>query len=242
MKTANIKTYDDSAAVAQAFASDLLQLAKQNTTPIHIALSGGSTPAILFDILAADYAQEMPWSKLHFWWGDERCVPPTDEQSNYKMTFDHLLSKVEMPEANIHRVKGELDPEVANENYITAIKAEVPFNAGLPVFDLIILGMGADGHTASIFPHEIELLESDQICAVATHPESGQKRVSLTGKVINNANAVSFLVTGSSKADRIDEIFNKKAGYEKLPSSYIKPVNGELNFYFDKAAAVNISQ
>ncbi len=240
MKSAQIKTYKDSAAVAEAFAADLFKLAENTPAPIHVALSGGSTPEILFDILAAEYADKMPWGKLHFWWGDERCVPPTDDQSNFKMTDDHLLSKIEIPDENIHRVKGELDPKEANEAYIEEIEKSIPVKNDLPQFDLVILGMGADGHTASIFPHEIELLEVNEICAVATHPESGQKRVSLTGKVINNAKAVSFLVTGASKADRISEIFNHKPGYEKLPSSYIEPTDGELNFYFDEAAVAKI--
>ncbi|WP_107821366.1 6-phosphogluconolactonase [Mangrovibacterium marinum] len=237
MQTKKIKIYDNSLAVARAFATDLYLLATKAAQPVHIALSGGSTPALLFDVLAEQYAAKMPWHKIHFWWGDERCVAPTDEQSNYKMTSDHLLSRITMPAENIHRVKGEWEPRQANQEYIAEINQWLPKTNGWPVFDLIILGMGNDGHTASIFPHEIHLLNAPEICAVATHPESGQKRVSLTGKVINNAKEVCFLVTGKSKTARVDEIFNQREGYLKLPSSYIQPVQGQLTFYFDKEAA-----
>ena len=240
MTSPKIKIFTDSQAVAEAFATDLFQFVNKAGKPANIALSGGSTPALLFDILARQYSGRMDWSKIHFWWGDERCVPPTDEQSNYKMTVDHLLSKIEIPEKNIHRIMGEWSPNEANKTYINEILKHLPSVNGWPVFDLIILGMGNDGHTASIFPHEINLLDDPNICAVATHPETGQKRISLTGKVINNAQKISFLITGKSKADRVSEIFNKSAGYKKLPSSHIQPVNGQLCFYFDNAAASGI--
>jgi len=240
MESPKVKIYDDNRAVAEAFAKDLYQFVSSREGSVHIALSGGSTPALLFDVLAKDYATKMPWDKIHFWWGDERCVLPTDEQSNYKMTVDHLLGKIKMPEENIHRVLGELTPEQANKAYIHEISELVPESNGWPEFDLIILGMGNDGHTASIFPHEIQLLHDANICAVATHPESGQKRVSLTGAVINNAKEVSFLVTGKSKTERVNEIFNKLDGYKELPSTYINPTHGHLTFYFDKDAAAKI--
>jgi len=242
MKTPEVKINPDSLSVAMAFAQYLYEFVLRNEKPIHIALSGGSTPALLFDILANEYAGKMPWNKIHFWWGDERCVPPTDEQSNYRMTVDHLLGKINMPEENIHRVLGELSPEEANQAYINEIAKFVPVSNGWPEFDLIILGMGNDGHTASIFPHEIHLLDDPNICAVATHPESGQKRVSLTGKVINNAKEVSFLVTGKSKTERVSEIFNKLEGYKELPSTYIRPTDGQLTFYLDKDAAAKVKR
>lgn len=240
MTKAQVKIYANALEVARAFASDLFQRATEAENPLHVALSGGTTPALLFDILAQDYAEKMPWTKLHFWWGDERCVPPSDGQSNYKMTLDHLLSKVDMPAENIHRVMGEWEPAKANEHYIDEIAKYVPSADGWPVFDLIILGMGNDGHTASIFPHEIQLLNDPKVCAVATHPESGQKRVSLTGNVINNAKSVDFLVTGKAKTERVKEIFQKRPGYENLPSSYIQPEKGNLTFYFDEEAAAGI--
>ncbi|MCW0481988.1 6-phosphogluconolactonase [Gaoshiqia sediminis] len=239
-KPPKIKVFDNSVAVANAFAKKLYQLASSSEKPFHLVLSGGSTPALLFDILARQYATIMPWDRIHFWWGDERCVPPTDGESNYRMTRDHLFSKIKVDETNIHRVKGEWRPEEAAAAYQQEIVNLMPHTDGWPVFDLIILGMGNDGHTASIFPHQMYLLDSEQVCAVATHPESGQKRVTLTGKVLNNAKRVFFLVTGKSKAERVKEIINKLEKAEKLPATHIRPTHGKLAFYFDQEAATGI--
>jgi len=234
----NTQIFDTPQAVAEAFAAEFVELV-QNNYSLTVALSGGSTPKILFDILAEKHA-DLDWTKLHFYWGDERCVPPTDGDSNYKMTVDHLLSKVDMPDANIHRVKGENDPAVEAVDYGKQIDTNLPSVNGMPQFDLVILGMGGDGHTASIFPHEIELLKAESTCAVATHPESGQIRVSLTGGVINNAKKVAFLVTGAGKTEKIDEIFHKTGGWESYPASYIAPTSGDLTWFMDKAAAAKL--
>ena len=230
----NTLIFDTPQAVAEAFAKDLAQRIAA-ADQLTIALSGGSTPKLLFDHMAAEYA-DIDWSKVHLYWGDERCVPPTDDDSNYKMTVTHLLSKIDMPEANVHRVLGENDPVQEAERYGKEIEDGLPSANRLPQFDLIILGMGADGHTASIFPHEMELLDSKEVCAVATHPESGQNRVSLTGPVINNAKAVTFLVTGASKAEKVVEIFNQSGDWKSYPPSWIKPDSGGLTWYLDKAA------
>ena len=229
------KIYDTPQAVAEAFTTDFVSLVNQNES-LSVALSGGSTPKILLDLLAEKHA-DLDWSRVHFYWGDEPCVPPTDGDSNYKMTVDHLLSKIDMPEANVHRVKGENDPAAEAVDYGKQIEQNLPSVNELAQFDLVILGMGGDGHTASIFPHEIELLEAPSTCAVATHPESGQIRVSLTGNVINNAKRVAFLVTGAGKAEKIDEIFNQKGDWQRYPAAHIKPVSGKLSWYMDQAAA-----
>ena len=234
----NKKIFDTPQAVAEAFASEFVALVNK-AEKLTVALSGGSTPKILFDLLAEKHA-DLDWSKVHFYWGDERCVPPADAESNYKMTVDHLLSKIKMPKANIHRVKGENDPAAEAEDYGRQIEVELPTANGLPQFDLVILGIGGDGHTASIFPHEIALLDAASTCAVANHPESGQKRVTLTGNVINNARNISFLVTGSGKAEKIDEIFHKTGEWESYPASYIKPGHGELTWFMDQSAAAKL--
>lgn len=231
----NKKVFDTPQEVAKAFAEHFVDLIN-NHNQLTVALSGGSTPKILFDLLAEKHA-DMDWTKVHFYWGDERCVPPSDSDSNYKMTVDHLLSKIDMPETNIHRVTGENDPAEEAKDYSHQIEQNLPSVNGLPQFDLIILGMGGDGHTASIFPHEMELLTLDNTCAVATHPESGQQRITLTGKVINNAKEVCFLVTGAGKTEKVDEVFHKTGGWESYPASYIKPNEGELTWWMDRAAA-----
>lgn len=221
---------------ARAFADFMLAQHQQNGQ-LNIALSGGSTPKILFDLLASDYKESFNWSDIHFYWGDERCVPPSDSESNYRMTVDHLLSKIDMPEENIHRVLGEEVPVEEAQRYGQLIEANLPSENGNPVFDIIILGMGTDGHTASIFPHEIELLDSAKTCEVANHPESGQKRVTLTGPVINAAKAVCFLVTGESKKEKIRQIVDAEDVAKNYPAFHINPVNGELIWFIDEPAA-----
>jgi 6-phosphogluconolactonase len=227
--------FKNNEAVAVAFA-DFLQKEIAQVEKINIALSGGSTPKVLFDILAKKYADKIRWSKVHFYWGDERCVAPTDEESNYKMTEEKLLQHIKIPPENIHRVLGENDPTAEANRYGDLIEENLNFKGGLPIFDLIILGMGSDGHTASIFPHEIELLEADKTCAVAIHPESGQRRISLTGKVINTARQVHFLVTGASKNSVLKEIFSKTGNYKSYPAAHIE--NAE--WWMDETAGTEI--
>lgn len=224
---------------AKNFAEYLLEQ-HQKSDVLHVALSGGSTPKILFDLLAADYKMAIDWNRIHFYWGDERCVQPTDEESNFKMTQDRLLSKVAIPEANIHRVKGEANPDDEAVRYGSEIEKRLVKKNGIPVFDIIILGMGSDGHTASIFPHEMELLESEAICAVANHPESGQKRVSLTGPVINAAKSVCFLVTGEGKKEKVREIIKNEGSASDYPAAHIKVNEGELIWFLDEAAAQEV--
>ena len=199
---------DDAQQIAKDFAKHL-QARVSEQEHFTIALSGGSTPAVLFRLLAAEYKDKMDWNRIHFFWGDERCVPPEDEQSNFKMANDLLLSKVAIAENQIHRVRGEDVPEVEASRYSEEIRSVVAIENELPAFDLIILGMGSDGHTASIFPHQMELLHETRICAVAEHPESKQKRVTFTGRLINNAKEIAFLVTGDSKKDKVEAIVKR---------------------------------
>ncbi|MBV6644026.1 MAG: 6-phosphogluconolactonase [Cyclobacteriaceae bacterium] len=222
-------------AVACDFSTFFTQLAENNAS-FTVALSGGSTPKILFDLLAAEFSEAIDWNNIHFYWGDERCVPPKHEESNYKMTEEHLFSKVSVPVGNIHRVLGENDPVDEAGRYGKLIRENLPSANSLPQFDLIILGMGSDGHTASIFPHEMSLLHSNKVCEVATHPDSGQKRVTLTGPVINNARNIAFLVTGESKKPKTTEIFGHKANYKTYPAAHIRPTRGDLHWFLDESA------
>jgi 6-phosphogluconolactonase len=233
------KVFKDKVAVAEAFAAYLKELINVDHT-VYISLSGGSTPKAIFDYMAIHYKDAIRWENVHFYWGDERCVPPDDEESNYKMTVDHLFSKIDIPEENIHRIRGEMDPEVEAKRYAEEMYNEIITKDKVPIFDLVILGMGDDGHTASIFPHEIELWNSKETTAVASHPESGQKRVSITGKVINAAREVAFLVTGESKQEKVKEILAKLDGYEQYPASLVKPSSGKLTWYLDEAAAAKV--
>lgn len=237
MDTPLVYVAADNQSVAENFAVWFKEWTNaQSGERITVALSGGSTPKVLFRVLADKYAEDIPWQKIHFFWGDERCVPPDHDDSNFKMTKNLLLDPINFPESQVHRVQGEIDPAVAAEAYEQKIRLVVEEKDSWPIFDLIILGMGSDGHTASIFPHEMELLESDRICAVATHPDSGQKRVSLTGKVLNNARQVCFLVTGESKKEKVFEIFKEKGHYQDYPAFHIRPKNGKLSWNLDEAA------
>ncbi|MFK7812795.1 MAG: 6-phosphogluconolactonase [Maribacter sp.] len=208
-----------------------------NREKVHIALSGGSTPKIVFDELATNFQEDIDWSNVHLYWGDERCVEPTDEQSNYKMTLEHLLSKIHIPKENIHRIKGENDPDFEAKRYADVLEKQLPKSENLPQFDLVILGMGDDGHTASIFPHEIELWNSERYCEVAIHPDSGQKRVTITGQILNNADTVAFLVTGASKAEKFTEIKNRTGNFKSYPVSLVNPSSERLIWFLDEAAA-----
>ncbi|MEL6654003.1 MAG: 6-phosphogluconolactonase, partial [Bacteroidota bacterium] len=219
----------DSQAVAEQFAEWLAE----RITPgqaFHMALSGGSTPKILFAHLAQHFQDRISWEDLHLWWGDERCVPPDHADSNYKMTRELLIDKVSIPSENVHRVLGEAEPQEEAKRYSKEIEANLPKVDGIPTFDLIMLGMGSDGHTASIFPHQMELLTSKETCVVATHPESGQIRVSLSGPVINHAEKVAFLVTGTSKTEKVRAIFSGSEESKQYPAAHIQP-RGEL-FWF----------
>lgn len=235
-----INIFNSPEEVARAFAREMFTLVKNWSGDFHLALSGGSTPRMLFDLLAAEYHSKMPWRKVHFWWGDERCVPPTDPESNYKMTAAHLFSKIPAPEDQIHRIAGELDPHDAASRYSAEITAKVKMNEHLPVFDLIMLGIGDDGHTASVFPGQTNIFPAGSICGVASHPLTGQKRVTLTLPVLNNAGRVVFLATGTSKAEPVGQIIKNGERATSLPAWHIRPHSGKLTFFLDELAAALI--
>ncbi len=231
-----VNIYKDKQEVAQEFSKYLKDFVAGKEA-VHMALSGGSTPKIVFDVLADLYAEEINWNTIHLFWGDERCVPPTHDDSNYKMTVDHLLSKINIPEENIHRIKGENKPDYEAERYSQVLEEKLPLENSIPQFDLVILGMGDDGHTASIFPHEIDLWKSNKNCVVAIHPDSGQKRVSITGKIINNAKEVAFLVTGASKSEKVRIITKKEPGSDTFPAKLVSPTSKKLQWFLDEDAA-----
>jgi len=204
---------------------------------INIAVSGGSTPVMLFSLLAEENKFKVQWSGVNFYWADERCVRPDDAQSNFGSANNTLFRNTNIPKENIHRIFGENEPDEEAVRYSAVLRKNIAQVNNLPQFDLILLGTGEDGHTASIFPDQMELLTSEKNCAVAVHPESNQNRITLTGKVISNAERIYFLVTGNSKARVIESILNKKGDYLKYPAAHIHPDNGVLKWYLDKEAA-----
>lgn len=204
-----------------------------------IALSGGSTPRSLFDFWTTLSSHEIDWSRIKFFWGDERCVPPTHNESNYKMTKEHLFDFVPVPKEHIFRILGENDPAGEAERYSELLQQELEIVDGVPSFDIMMLGMGDDGHTASIFPHQqATLWHHNNNCVTATHPVSGQIRVSVTGKVINAARNVVFLVTGNNKADKVEEIISHPdEAAKKYPAAMVQPDSGNLIWLLDVQAA-----
>lgn len=222
MTTFKYQVFDHKTELARHFANTLKTKTEQNNK-VFVALSGGSTPQHIFDVMASEFSGSIAWDKLFIFWVDERCVPPSHPESNYKMTMEHLLSKVPIPSEQIVRVKAELPPQEALQDYILQIGATVPMQQGIPQFDLTVLGMGDDGHTASIFPHEISLWHCPDTCTLGHHPISGQTRVSLTGKVINHSKEIVFLVTGSNKAEKLKEIFACAPQSVNYPASLVEP-------------------
>jgi 6-phosphogluconolactonase len=206
-----------------------------------IAISGGGTPKSAFELLA-DPAQPfraaMPWDKLDLFWVDERCVPPGDPDSNYRMTRLSLLDHIALAPAQIHRMEGELAPEVAAARYEAELRSSFRLEgAETPRFDLIALGMGPDGHTASLFPHTAALHEVTRL-AVANHVQNKDAwRVTLTWPVINNGASVFFLIAGADKAQILSQVMTGPRDPERLPSQLIAPAGGILTLLLDKAAA-----
>jgi 6-phosphogluconolactonase len=239
-----IKIFPTPFKLAERFAEELIRMVKESADKrrtFTIALSGGITPKLLFSVLGERFLNSVPWEYVHFFWGDERCVPPDNSDSNFGMTDKVFLEKIKIPPENIHRIKGEKDPEEEAVRYSDEIARFTGERGGLPLFDLIILGLGEDGHTASIFPGNNMLLNSEKICDIAIHPLSFQKRITITGNVINNAENVIFLVTGAHKAKVVSDIIERR-GTVDYPAAHIEPQQGILQWYLDDAAAKMIDK
>jgi 6-phosphogluconolactonase len=211
-----------------------------------VAISGGSTPNATFKLLsdpAQPFLATVPWDKLQLFWVDERCVPPTHPESNYGVCRELLLTKVPIPEANVFRMEGELDPEEAASRYESTLRNVMKLEgAESPAFDLVVLGMGPDGHTASLFPHTAALNEMGRL-VVANHvPQKDTWRITLTWPVINQGREVGFEVEGPGKADIVAEVLTGPRDPERLPSQLIRPANGKLLFLLDQDAAAKLPQ
>lgn len=212
----------------------------------HVALSGGSTPKGLFELLASDTAlrERVPWQKVHFYWSDERHCPPDHPDSNFRMAQLVLLSKVPVVEANVHRIHGE-DPDAAHAafEYENEVKNSVGAAGDeIPRFDLIYLGMGPDGHTASLFPGTAAIKENQRL-VVSNHVEKlSTDRITFTAPLINAAAGVIFMASGDDKAGTLKDVREGPYMPEILPSQLIRPVNGRLLWLVDLAAAAKLKQ
>jgi 6-phosphogluconolactonase len=210
----------------------------------YAALSGGNTPRHLFQALAAEpFAGLIPWSSIHFFWGDERNVPPGHPDSNYWMTRQLLLSHVPVPPANIHRIPtGDGTAIEAAELYQRMLKETLPVANGLPRLDYNLLGLGTNGHTASLFPHRPSLRERQRLVAADHVDEVNGWRVTMTTPILNNAGQVTFLVTGEEKASVVWQVIEGPRDPDSTPAQLIAPTKGNLTWILDAAAARLLSR
>jgi 6-phosphogluconolactonase len=208
-----------------------------------IALSGGSTPRNLYTLIAANASASLPWDQMFFFWGDERHVPLNDPDSNYRMAKETLLSKVPIPPANIFPVPAENpDAAAAAQAYEETLRKFFALAPGdFPRFDLILLGMGPDGHMASLFPETAALQEKSRLVVANWVEKLNNSRITFTLPVLNAARCVAFLVSGADKAAVLHEVLEGKAPGEKYPSKLVRPSAGKLIWFVDRAAASDLS-
>lgn len=236
-----IRVYLTPPALAEGAAEELAGLAAKAIAQrgkFRLALSGGSTPRLLYERLAqAPYLEQIDWAKVEIFFGDERCVPPDHPDSNFRMANESLLRRVSIPQEQIHRIKGEIEPVLAAREYEAELKAA--FGSTQPAFDLLLLGLGEDGHTASLFPGSTALSHKKHwVTAVEHHrpPPPLVTRISLTLPALNAAREVWFLVSGAGKANILRRVLEPEGETDLLPAQQLQPVSGEVVFLADQAA------
>jgi 6-phosphogluconolactonase len=230
-------------AAAQLFLDSAVKAAESRGLA-RIAISGGTTPKTMFGLLAdpaEPFLKRVPWDKLDLYWVDERCVPPDNAESNYRMTKEALLSKVPLAAERVYRMEGELEPEVAAARYESTIRNTFKLEgAETPTFDLVLLGMGDDGHTASLFPHTEALNEMSHIVVPNHVPQKDTWRITLTWPVITQGREVAFLIEGAAKTQVLHDVFLGPYQPETYPSQLIRPASGKLTLLLDAAAAAKL--
>ncbi len=241
---AQVRVFQDIEELSRAAADFFSTLARDCAAKrgrFAVALSGGSSPKGLYALLGSPpYRDEVPWQQVHIFWSDERCVPPDSPESNYKLALDAFLSAVPLPDVNIHRVKGETAPDAAARSYEDDL--QIFFRGpGVPMFDLIILGAGEDGHTASLFPGSPSLDETARL-AVPVYLEPPKKdRVTLTLPVLNCASHVLFLAWGRAKAGVVSQILEGNDA-RKYPAGLVRPASGKVTWLIDRQAAEKLKR
>ena len=235
-----VRIVPDLAALADAAAKEFAGAAREAITHrgrFTVALSGGSTPRPFHERLTRKpFKKEVGWKKILFFWGDERCVPPAHERSNYRMARETLLDPLKIPAENVFRIEGEYPPARAAAAYDKLLRGRFPGARRFPRFDFCLMGMGADGHTVSLFPGSPALAEKEK-WAVPTRSPEKDARITLTYPVFNAARRVVFLVAGEEKSGPVSKIVKKERGYRRLPASEIRPSTGSLLWLLDQAAA-----
>jgi 6-phosphogluconolactonase len=238
MSEPEIKILPNPKAVTEEAAERIIALAGQksagNGITFSLMLSGGSTPKALYELLASDpWRPRVDWPNMEIFFGDERCVPPDHPDSNFKMADEALLSRVPIVKSNIHRIRGELAPEAAAIEYGQMLKER--FGDEGP--DMILLGMGDDGHTASLFPGSAALKETHHRCVANFAPRLNVWRITTTAPFINRGHQIMVLVTGAGKAKRVAEVLEGPRDPERLPIQLINPVSGRMQWLMDAEAA-----
>lgn len=243
-QTPKISVFKAPEEVAQAAVSRFVEAARASIAAsgrFSVALSGGTTPQRAFQLLAGDeFKAQVEWAKVHVFFGDERCVPPDHADSNYRMADEALLSRVDIPPQNAHRIRGEGDAAANASLYEDELRTYFA-GASWPRFDLVFLGMGDDGHTASLFPGSAALGEHKAWVVANWVEKFSAYRITLTAPAINSAARVNFLVTGAGKAEHVAEVINGARDVERLPSQLIHPADGTLEWLLDRAAAARLA-
>ena len=240
-----VRIFKDLEALSRAAADLFIEQAAQSIAQrdrFLVALNGGGTPTRLFQLLATDFRDKVDWSKVHVFWGDERCVSPDDPGSSYGQARDALLSRVAIPDGNIHRIKGELGPPEASKDYSLILKQFASSPLEWPRFDLVYLGMGEDGHTASLFPGSAVNDYEPTMPVTAQYQDRPANRVSLTPVVFNSAHTVAFMATGEKKAQTLAEVLSDRYNPKLYPAQRIKPNDGRLIWFVDEAAASKLPE
>lgn len=236
----DIRVLESDQEVARAAANCFVDIALSSISALgrfSVVLPGGSTPQRTYELLASEkYRDRIPWPKVHIFFGDERCVPPTDAASNYRMAHEAMISLLPIPARNVHRMAGEGDA-VANASLYQSELQTFFDQSEWPRFDLVLLGMGDDGHTASLFPGTKALSETEAWVLANWVEKLNAYRITLTAPAINHAANVVFLVTGAGKAKSLHQVLRGARDPQKLPAQLIQPVDGSLLWLVDKAAA-----
>lgn len=237
-----LKVYENLNELSRAAAAEFVRLAAnavQGKGVFTVALSGGSTPRALYELLGGELSSKLPCNRMHFFWGDERFVPADHEESNYRAANEAMLSKLNVPAANIHRIPTEMpDAHQAAERYEQELRAFFRLGTGeLPRFDLMLLGLGGDGHTASLFPGTSAPMEKEKLVVDVWVEKLHANRITMTPPVFNHAVNVIFLVSGADKAATLQSVREDAYEPERLPAQVIRPVYGRLVWMLDRAAA-----
>jgi|YelNatPaOPRAMG01_1025707.scaffolds.fasta_scaffold01574_3 6-phosphogluconolactonase len=228
--------FDTPEQTAHAITQRLIDHLEKAMRPFFLAVSGGSTPNLLFSLWGNEYADQIKWQRLHLFWVDERCVAPNDPESNYGNMKRRCLDNIHIPSENIHRIYGEAPPELEADRYSLEVKNLLPVKQGIPRFDMILAGMGDDGHTSSIFPGQTQWLTEKKPYVVSVHPVTGQQRIAMTGTVMMAADELIFHVTGASKKELIHAMLHPNEEQKKLPAIYIAQHAKNANLFCDMPA------